>query len=107
MKKILVLITALGITLGATNAANAQWGYYGGWGYGGWGYGAAGLGIGMAVGALAGAAIAGSYYPYAYGYYSPYPAYYYPVQPVQPSRKVIIKKRVKDPVYIEEDFYGY
>jgi hypothetical protein len=106
MKKVLVLVTALGIMLGATNAANAQfWGGYG-WGYGGWGYGAAGLGAGLAIGALAGAAIAGSYYPYAYGYYAPYPTYYYPVNPV-PTRRVIVKKRVRDPVYVEEDYYGY
>jgi hypothetical protein len=46
------------------------WGH-GGWGHGGWGWG--GVGLGLATGALVGAALAAPYYdhydyPYSYGY---------------------------------------
>lgn len=80
--KIISLIVALGLTFGFANTANAQWGY-------GYGYGWGGVAAGLAVGALAGAAIASNARPY-YGYpdyyvavprpryYYPAPTYYYP-----------------------------
>ena len=81
MRKV-ITATAIAAALIAT-PAHAQF-YGGGYGYGGYGYGGYG------------------------GYYAP--TYYYPqtyyVAP-QPTRRVIIKKRVRDPVYVEEDFYGY
>jgi hypothetical protein len=42
------------------------WGGHGGWGHGGWGWG--GVGLGLATGALVGAALASPYYGYGYGY---------------------------------------
>lgn len=119
-KTIIALVAALGISMAAVAPAKAQfWGGYGGWGggWGGYGWGGYGAGLGIAAGAgllggIIGGAIASQSYGYGgyggYGYYAP--TYYYPqtyyVQP-QPTRKVIIKKRVRDPVYIEEDYYGY
>lgn len=77
MKKILALTTALGIVLAAATPASAWSNYvysrYGGWGGygGGWGYGGAGIGLGLALGALAGTALAAG--PYNYGpYYGGY-----------------------------------
>lgn len=114
MRKIVIaLSTVLGLSALTIAPANAQfWGGYGGWG--GYGYGWGG-GYGAALGITAGAALLGGVIggaiaaqPYGYGYYAP--TYYYPqtyyVAP-QPTRRVIIKKRVRDPVYVEEDYYGY
>jgi hypothetical protein len=90
--------TALAVTLIAAavpalpSTADAAWGWRGGGWRGGWGWG--GVGLGLAAGALFGAAIAAPYYGgYGYGpgyygynpgyygyyapaYYAPYPAYY-------------------------------
>jgi hypothetical protein len=54
------------------------WGH-GGWGHGGWGWG--GVGLGLATGALVGAALASPYYGYGYGapYYDYGYDYGYPV----------------------------
>lgn len=72
MKKIVALLTVLGISLAAISPASA-W-YRGGY-YGGWGPGAA-IGAGIAGAIVGGAIVAGSR-PY-YGYYAPAPRYYYP-----------------------------
>lgn len=118
--KIIALFVALGLSLSVASPAKAQfipWGV-GGWGYGGgWGYSAAIAGIGLATGALAGAAIANSY-PYGpyYGYqqgwgYAPggYPAAYaYPAYRSAPVRKqVIIKNSPGATVYEEDDIFGW
>jgi hypothetical protein len=45
-------------------------GWHGGWGHGGWGHrgwGWGGVGLGLATGALVGAALASPYYGYGYG----------------------------------------
>lgn len=78
MKKLMAILTAIGIMIVSVAPANAWYrgGYYGGYGYGG-GYGAA-LGIGLGLGVLG--AIAGGGYGYGgYGYYGgyyPYGGYY-------------------------------
>lgn len=69
--KIIALFTVLGLTIGLSNTANAQWG----WGYG---YGWGGVAAGLAIGSVAGAAIAATSRPYYGGYYAPAPRYYYP-----------------------------
>ena len=63
MKKIITLLTVIGISLAVISPANA-W-YRGGWGgyYGGYGYGWGGAAAGLAIGALAGAAIAALTFP--------------------------------------------
>lgn len=77
MKKLIVLLTTIGIMVASAAPANAWYrggygGYYGGWGYGG--YGAA-LGVGLGLGVLG--AIAGGGYGYGgYGGYYPYGGYY-------------------------------
>lgn len=84
MKKVLTLLTVIGITFATIAPANAWYrggygGYYGGWGYGGYG---AGLGIGLGaalLGGVIGGAIAGGGYGYGgygYGGYAPYGGYY-------------------------------
>lgn len=78
-KKILALVTALGIITAAVSPANAWYGgYYGGWGGYGWGGYGAGLGImaGSALlGGIIGGAIANQGYGYGGGYGYGYPAY--------------------------------
>src|SRR5947209_17196958 len=69
-----VLIAAVSPNL-STTAQARPFGFHGGFGHGGWGHGGwgwGGVGIGLATGALIGAAIAS---PYGYGY--GYPAYEY------------------------------
>jgi hypothetical protein len=74
MKKIVALLTVLGISLATISPASA-W-YRGGYGYyGGWGPGAA-IGAGIAGAIVGGAIVAGSR-PYYNGYYGGYPAYGY------------------------------
>ena len=74
MKKILVsLLTTLTLLILASSASAHGWrgGYGGGWHRGGW--------APLAVGAVAGAVVANSYYRPAPIYYGP-PAYYNPQQ---------------------------
>jgi hypothetical protein len=90
--KFIALVAALGIAFAVATPAKAQfWGpYYGGygygWGYGGWGYGAA---AGLAIGAIAGAAIANQTYPYYGGGY-----YYEGYAPAVAAPRVYQKKQI-------------
>jgi hypothetical protein len=64
---------------GHAGFGHAGFGHVGGWGghHGGWGWG--GVGLGLATGALVGAALAAPYYGYGYPYAYDYYDYGYPV----------------------------
>lgn len=102
MRKIAItLVAALAIASSAAAPAKAQfWGpMYGGWGYGGYGgyYGM--MGAGLAIGALAGAAIAASNQPYyGGGYYA---------QPQVVQRKQIIIRNSPGARVIENDIFDW
>src|SRR5690349_3672433 len=86
--RIATLTAVLLLAANAPNTAEARgfgmhggFGHVGGWGHGGWGHGGlgwGGIGLGLATGALVGAALATPYYgygyPYGYDYYG-YDAY--------------------------------
>jgi hypothetical protein len=76
MKKLLISCVTVVTLLGSISTASAH-----GWrgGYGGWHHG--GGWAPFAVGALAGAVVANSYYRPARVYYGPPAYYYYPQQP--------------------------
>ena len=112
-KKVIALLTILGISTATIAPANAWYGGY----YGGWGYGGGAAIAGLAVGALAGAAIAGGGYyggyGWGYGGYRGIPYYngpvYAPVYAAPPIysapavRKNIIIKNSPGATVIEED----
>jgi hypothetical protein len=116
-KKVIALLTILGISTATIAPADAWYGGY----YGGWGYGGGAAIAGLAVGALAGAAIAGGGYyggyggwgyggyrsiPYYNGGYPVYvPAYAAPppVYSTPSVRKNIIIKNSPGATVIEED----
>jgi hypothetical protein len=105
--KFIALVAALGIAFAVATPAKAQfWGpYYGGYGYGygGWGYGAA---AGLAIGAIAGAAIANQTYPYYGGYYAPVYGGY-GAGPGVVQRKQIIIKNSPGARVIEQDIFDW
>ena len=104
--KVIAFIAAIGISFAVATPASAQFlgPYYGGWGYGGYGYGygAAALGAGLAVGALAGAAIAASNQPYYGGYYGDY----YDTPRVYQKKQIIIRNSPGARV-IEQDIFDW
>lgn len=118
-KMIIALVATLSFSLAVATPAGAQfWGYGGyGWGMGygaGFGYSAAIAGVGLAAGAIAGAAIANSY-PYGPYYgnsggwgYAPggYPAAY-TYRPAPVRKNIIIKNSPGARVYEEDDIFGW